>query len=143
MIDRDIDPIRESGPHGEQTTYMHAYSCRDAALMCVNTAIAQLAELAADLHAHDDEDDDICGRDWQPDLSPEYECLLDRLEYIGHGLIAMSDHDEQLQYADAQSNYVRDQLQADRMTHAECADTNANCRVLELNRWESWLDSLD
>ena len=100
MICRDIDPCYE----GDRDTY--CYQCKDAAIMAVNVAMAQLAELAADLHRHDDGLDDLLC------LSPELRALLDRLAYIGHWIVAASDPDAQQQFGTPDGNYVVDWCEA-------------------------------
>lgn len=74
---------------------------RDAAMVCVNIAIASLAELAADLHAHEDAQDDLEA------CSFELESMLLRMEGIGRLLIAASDPTTQVQTCHKGDNYIQ------------------------------------
>lgn len=83
------------------TSYEMIFVNRDAALACANIAIASLAELAADLHAHEDTQDDLDA------CSYELESMLLRMEDIGRFLIAASDPTTQVQTCNKGDNYIQ------------------------------------
>lgn len=85
---------------------------RDAAIVCVNIAIASLAELAADLHAHEDAQDDLEA------CSHELESMLLRMEGIGHLLIAASDPTTQVQTCHKGDNYIQAFMESRNATYS-------------------------
>ena len=111
-----------------ENTAEYVYEGKDATLVRVNAAIAQLLELAADLHAHDDEKD-------IREPSPEYARMLARMEFVGHQLLQFSGPDAgRLEACGTSDSYVSDWLVS--MHGKDVSEYNDLARRAELERWE-------
>ena len=108
----------------------YVFTGADATLVRVNAAIAQLLELSADLHAHDDSKNAI-------ENSVEYAQLLARMEFIGHQLLQYSGTDAGgLESCERATSYVADWLTS--MHGKDVSELNDLARRAELERWESY-----